>query len=262
MRFKIHLNRIGNQRFLPINYQYELSAVIYRIIDRADSAFSSFLHTQGYIGNGRPFRLFTFSRLYLQGFRVVKDVGRLEHYGHDGYFEISFMIDRAAEEFIKGVFSDQNFELADQISSVSYTVSSIEAMPVPVFLQTLHYRCLSPIFLRRKRPEGGEDYLGPDDESYEDTLLQNLLSKTLAMATVDNVTPALSSEMPEIKLQVLGKVFKNGVAIKQHTAQASKLIGYMYEFELTAPVQLHEIGYYAGFGHLNSQGFGCVGVKI
>ncbi len=262
MRFKIYLNRVGNQRFLPINYQYELSAVIYRIIDRADSDFSDFLHTHGYIGNGRPFRLFTFSRLFLQGSKVVKEAGRIEHYGYDGHFEISFMIDRAAEEFIKGIFSDQNFELADQITSVSYAVSRIEAVAPPVFLPSLRYRCLSPIFLRRKRPEGGEDYLGPDDPDYENILLQNLLSKSLATAMADGFQGALSSELPEIKLQVLGKVFKNGVAIKQHTAQASKLIGYMYEFELTAPVQLHEIGYYAGFGHLNSQGFGCVGVKM
>jgi CRISPR-associated endoribonuclease Cas6 len=262
MRFRIHLKRIGKQRFLPINYQYELSAMIYRIIDRADSAFADFLHTQGYIGNGRSFRLFTFSRLYLRGFRVVKDAGRIEHYGPDGYFEISFLIDKAAQEFIKGVFRDQNFDLADQVSSVSYTVSSIEAMPVPVFLPAMHYRCLSPIFLKQKRLEGGEDYLGPNDEGYEDILLRNLLSKTLAMATADEANPTLSTQLPEIKLQVLGKVYKKGVTIKQLSAQASKLIGYIYEFKLTAPVQLHEIGYYAGFGHLNSQGFGCVGVKI
>jgi CRISPR-associated endoribonuclease Cas6 len=39
------------------------------------------------------------------------------------------------------------------------------------------------------------------------------------------------------------------------------LIGYMYEFDLTAPAELQKVGYYAGFGHLGSQGFGCVGVK-
>ncbi|MCB0538258.1 MAG: CRISPR-associated endoribonuclease Cas6, partial [Bacteroidetes bacterium] len=31
-----------------------------------------------------------------------------------------------------------------------------------------------------------------------------------------------------------------------------------FHFELTAPVELHEIGYEAGFGEKNSMGFGCV----
>ncbi|MEX2336299.1 MAG: CRISPR-associated endoribonuclease Cas6, partial [Fulvivirga sp.] len=53
-----------------------------------------------------------------------------------------------------------------------------------------------------------------------------------------------------------------GVRIKQHTQKESMLIAYMCEFELTAPVELQEVGYYAGFGHLGSQGFGCVGREI
>ncbi|MDR0547602.1 MAG: hypothetical protein LBG77_08535 [Dysgonamonadaceae bacterium] len=53
----------GNQ--LPLNYQYELNAFIYRAIAQADSEYAGWLHENGFRLNGRSFKLFTFSRIYL-----------------------------------------------------------------------------------------------------------------------------------------------------------------------------------------------------
>src|SRR5690554_6855265 len=102
MRFKIRLTRTSQGKYLPINYQYELSSAIYKVINRADSAFSNFLHSQGYLAFGNQFRLFTFSRLNFNGYRVLRETSRIEHYGEEASFEITFLVDRAAEEFIKG----------------------------------------------------------------------------------------------------------------------------------------------------------------
>jgi hypothetical protein len=71
MRFLISLQREGSSSILPINYQYELSSLIYKIIDRADSAFSEFLHRQGYMAYGKNFRLFTFSRIQFDRYQVI-----------------------------------------------------------------------------------------------------------------------------------------------------------------------------------------------
>ncbi|PTB92401.1 CRISPR-associated endoribonuclease Cas6 [Marivirga lumbricoides] len=260
MRFKIHLERVSRDRFLPINYQYELSSVIYKIIHTADSDFARFLHDQGYINGNKPFRLFTFSHLDLDKAKVIPEAGRLEHYGNKASFQFSCMVDRTAEEFIKGIFMDQEFTLGDKITQVDYRVSHIEALAPPVFTEKMTYRCLSPIFIRSKRPDGGEDYLHPNDEGYEKLLLSNLVSKAQALALAEASTDFSSDEVA-LKLKPTGKVYKKGITIKQNTAQASKLIAYSFEFELTALVELQEIGYYAGFGNLGSQGFGCVGVK-
>ncbi len=260
MRFKIHLNRVSNDRFLPINYQYELSSVIYKIIDTCDSHFASFLHDQGYLAGNKPFRLFTFSHLDFDKAKVIPEAGRLEHMGTNASFQFSCLVDKTAQVFIKGIFMDQEFTIGDQITQVSYAVSHIEAMEAPVFLKKMTYRCLSPIFIRNKRPDGGEDYLQPKDADYEKLILSNLVSKAqalvLAGASVD-----FSPHETVLKLTPLGKIYKKGITIKQHTPQASKLIAYKFEFELIAPVELQEIGYFAGFGNLGSQGFGCVGVK-
>lgn len=104
MRFRLRLNRVGGERHLPLNYQYELSAAIYKIIDRADSSFSEFLHSKGYTAFGKQFRLFTFSRLGFEGYKIIHEAARIEHYGREAWFEISFLVDRAAEEFIRGLF--------------------------------------------------------------------------------------------------------------------------------------------------------------
>lgn len=93
-------------------------------------------------------------------------------------------------------------------------------------------------------------------------MIQNLLSKSMAFSNSVTGQESEKPVLPDFELRVKSKVYKNGVRIKQLTAQETMLIGYMYEFEFRAPVELHEIGYYAGFGQLGSQGFGCVGVKV
>lgn len=261
MRFKIRLTRISRDRHLPINYQYELSSAIYRVIDCADSGFSAFLHDHGYTAFDRPFRLFTFSRLGFQGYKVIRETGRIEHYGLEAWFETSFLVDRAAEEFIRGLFMSQEIRVGDKITQVAYQVTHIEAVQPPLFKETMSYRCLSPIFIRSRRADGGEDYLAPGDSGYEKILLENLYSKASAFVLSGQEYQEFLTERFPLELTPIGKVYKNGVRIKQHTSNASQLIGYMYEFTLTAPVELQEVGYYAGFGHLGSQGFGCVGVR-
>ncbi|MGY6557698.1 MAG: CRISPR-associated endoribonuclease Cas6 [Nitritalea sp.] len=262
MRFRISLSKARQESFIPINYQYELSAAIYRAINRVDSAFSRFLHEEGYLAFGKKFRLFTFSRIFFDHFRVIKEAGRIHHHGEVAIFEISFLIDKAAEEFIKGIFYNQEFILGDKISKIVYQVSAIEAGQAPVFQEKMKYRCLSPIFVRRKRPLGGEDHLHPKDRDYGILLLQNLLSKSRALTLVDQREATLDEErFPDFNFKPLRKIYKEGVKIKQLTAQETQLIGYSFEFEFTAPIELQRIGFYAGFGHLGSQGFGCVEVR-
>src|SRR5690606_19493930 len=97
---------------------------------------------------------FTFSRLGFNGYKVIREASRIAHYGQEASFEISFLVDRAAEEFIRGLFLAQEISLGDKISRIEYLVTSIEAVAPPVFREVMSYRCLSPIFIRRKRETG------------------------------------------------------------------------------------------------------------
>lgn len=260
MRFKLILERGDLQRFIPINYQYELSSAIYRVIERGNEDFSAFLHDEGYRSGNKSFRLFTFSRVFLDKQRVHVNQGRIEHLGTRAELYVSFLIDRAAEEFIKGLFLGQQFFLGDPISGVNYNVSKIEAATPVYFQRSMHYRCVSPILIKEKRVDGGENYLAPSHPKYGEFLIQNLISKWAAQAMAGVEQNGVSFQDLAYRFEPIGKVYKNGVLIKQMTPQESKLIGYSFEFILDAPEELHEIGYYSGFGHLNSQGFGCVSV--
>ncbi len=65
MRFKLFLASQTAGAIIPINYQYPLSAAIYRILAKVDADYATFLHEKGYVvGEGlKHFKLFTFSDL-------------------------------------------------------------------------------------------------------------------------------------------------------------------------------------------------------
>ena len=73
MEFKItlNINRIHGD-LLPFNYQYEQSAVIYRILAQADTQYASWLHENGYQLNGsKKFKLFCYSPFIFERVRPL-----------------------------------------------------------------------------------------------------------------------------------------------------------------------------------------------
>lgn len=78
MRFKLLLdvNKKAFGNVLPINYQYEQSAVIYRILSSAEIEYANCLHENGYtLENGKQFKLFTFSRLKIFKREIIPEEG-------------------------------------------------------------------------------------------------------------------------------------------------------------------------------------------
>ena len=75
MKFKITL-KIDRKYSdnLPFNYQYEQSAVIYRILAQADTEYSAWLHENGYVlHDSKRFKLFCYSPFIFEKFRPLKD---------------------------------------------------------------------------------------------------------------------------------------------------------------------------------------------
>jgi len=64
MRFELNLlvNKSERGTLLPINYQYELSAWIYKVLNDGDPVFSEWLYFKGYKSKDKPLILFTFSK--------------------------------------------------------------------------------------------------------------------------------------------------------------------------------------------------------
>ncbi len=264
MRIQLTLHCRPGSR-LPLNYQYEFSSWIYRTLAQASPEFATWLHEQGYSLEGyKRFKLFTFSRLQLHTpFRIDKAAQAIVLTSGRAGLTLSFLLNDALGHFISGLFQQQRFGIGNaRFPAVDFEVQSVELLPPPVFEPVMRFRTLSPVCV--SAAEAGHphpQYRSPEAPDYAELLLGNLQEKLLT-ANHYVPSPALHPATPAAvqHFRLLSQPQKNGITLKAGTPQETKVIGYAYDFELSAPPALMEIGYYAGFGVENAQGFGCVGV--
>jgi CRISPR-associated endoribonuclease Cas6 len=123
----------------------------------------------------------------------------------------------------------------------------------------MKYRLHSPAVISVKRDYSiHAQYLSPQDPDYASCFINNLITKYKAHMVANAgglVEDLVKSET--LGFRLTGEPNKKGVVIKALSEGETKVIGYLFDFELTAPIELQEIGYYAGFGEKNSMGFGC-----
>jgi len=252
MRFKLSLSLISrNQNILPVNYQYELSAWIYKVINHSDPAFAEWLHNKGFSEDNKQFRLFTFSNLIIPQREILND--RLIIKSDRVDLIISTLPEETIQHFISGIFRDRELKLGDRISNVCFRIDAIEALPIPVFTDKMSFRSLSPVFVS-DRVEGYRyaQYLSPDYEGYIQLMISNLKEKLKVFTGQES---SFNAQVATFTL--LSQPRQKGITIKAGTPQQSKLIGYQYNFKIKADAALLRMGYYCGFGEKNSLGFGC-----
>lgn len=260
MQLRLHIGLEHNDRgIIPVNYQYAVSSWIYSRLAVADPEFSAWLHEQGYRDGFRSFKLFTFSNIQIQG--KLFDNDRLILTEKDGFLEISFLVEEAMGIFISGLFKDAAFRIGDAKSSAGFLVRSVECLKNPGFLETMQYTTLSPIVVSLfDETRGQPAYLSPDQPTYGELILNNLVKKaSVAEDARNRVEQGLKSEIGSFRL--ISQLRSRLITIKAGQAKESKIRGFMFDFSLTAPVSLHQTGYFAGFGEKNSMGFGCARVK-
>lgn len=294
MRFKVDLlfdfSRYGNR--LPINYQYELSGWIYHTLAKGDEAYSEWLHENGYTKDRKQFKLFTFSNLQIPKFRMEGD--RLVLLSDQAYLYLSFLPERATEEFIKGVFSSQSFVLGDCYSRVQCSVIGIEMVKPPVFEPVMIFRTISPMVLSGHLPDGKPTYISPDTIDAAKMIYDNLCSKYQAFygkpfensvekktAPESQCSGALSalashcastnmqtdfasesdshiSAIPGLSFEILSPLKRKKITIKANTPQQTYIVGYQTHFRTSLPDELMRIMYETGVGEKGSMGFGMV----
>lgn len=251
MRFKIsiRINKHISGNRLPLNYAYELQSVIYKIFAGADAEFSEWLHNNGYSANKKKFKLFTFSRLHIPQYKI--DGSFLHILSDNVVWYVSFLPERSTNEFIKGVFSQQEFDLGNRQCRVRCCIESVEMVSTPMYAETMHFSLLSPICITLKRSDGSNEYISPSHPNAEKLILTNLLDKYLAI----NNKEYPDRDFPfSLKIKTTPKSTRT--TIKAGTPKESKLRGYMCDFQLTAPQELMKIMYEGGIGGKNSMGFG------
>lgn len=251
MRFKINIEIHGESMTMPINYQYEFSSWIYKLIREVNPAFAEWLHTHGYTNEKKQFKLFTFSNL--GGFRYKVDGDRIRFLSNSAELVISFYPIELIETFVLGLFKSQKFSIGDKYSKVEFVVKTVERLPEPIFTDQMSFKLISPIHITQKNPfnENKTDHLHPLHKDFEKLFISNLIEKYNAYNEVRDF------DVTNFNLKILSEPVQRLIKIKADKPSETKLTGYLFEFELNSTPELNKIGFYAGFGKSNSLGFGC-----
>lgn len=252
MTLQVDKEPFGNM--LPINYQYEQSAVIYRILSRANEEFSRWLHDNGYrLENGKIFKLFTYSRLKIEKRKVFPESERIAILSDSVEWQISFLPESSTEKFIQGLFSNQEFEIGDKKSVVRFKVRNVEVMSMPEFAEEMEFVTMSPMCLQFKRVEDGTtEYLSPVDSCAAEIIKQGLSDRYKAFYGVE------IAHSGTFGFEVLNEPKSVLVKIKANTPEQIRIRGYQCQFRMRGPKELMRVMYDSGIGSLGSQGFGCV----
>jgi CRISPR-associated endoribonuclease Cas6 len=258
MRFRLTLevNKHAFGNILPINYQYEQAAVIYRILSHGSQEYSAWLHDNGFtLENGKKFKLFCFSRLKIEKRQIWAKEERIKILSDTVEWQISFLPEKSTEKFIQGLFVNQTFEIGDKKSVVQFHVRNIEVIPSPDYTEEMEFSTMSPICLRCKQENGGIEYISPSDNRAPRAILRGLLSRHEVF-----FGKPFAPE-PEIHFTLLTEPKSVLVKLKSDTEDETKVRGFMCHFRIKMPQELMKIMYESGCGEETSQGFGCVREK-
>ena len=261
MRFRLILHAIDKNPALPINYQYPLSAVIYKILEKADSKYAAFLHGKGYGQGLKNFKLFTFSDLKTP-FKINGD--RINLLSRKAELIVSFHLPQAAEIFIKGIFQSQQIEIADKKSRAIFQINQIESLAgilnnVDDNEETeLMLKPLSPLVCGSKNDRGNYDFLSPENERFTEMIFLNWKEKTKAVFGEEQTVGLMGSAFIQTVF------FKNPpksrlVTIKANTDSETKIRGFTnFTIKIKGRKEAVELLLNAGVGLYNAQGMGCV----
>lgn len=266
MRFKIQLQLDDHsERILPLNYQYALSAAIYKCMSRSDSEYTAWLHDNGFSDSetgGKRMKLFSFSNFRIPKFTIAGD--RLTIGCDTITLYLSFLPERSTAAFVKGAFADQIMEVGDRESRVRFRVTDISILPalsevVPVHEDGLaagSFQSYSPLCISLKDPQTGKPtYLSPDDPAAALCLLNNLKQKYRFFRGEDYAGDE------RFVFELLAPPRKKGITIKPFTPQQTKVIGYECRFRLQCAPELLDIAGAGGLGEKGSMGFGFIAVR-
>ena len=264
MRFTLTLRPLTNKQPLIFNYQYPFMAWVYGRLNEADQQYAEFLHQKGYQVNHslKNFKHFTFSNFQIT--RLAQPIK-----SGDSYMKlseepvkvlVSFYIDKAAEDFIVGLFRNQTVSIYDNSHRASFNIERIESLPIENFEnQSVILQTLSPIVVARKKADGKDEYLSPEDPEFAAYFAYNLMEKYNSVnPDAMKVDVETAARLVKFRLLKKDKLKSRLVAIKQDKASETKVRAFTnFSFEVSAPAEVLEVGFLGGFGKHCANGFGC-----
>jgi CRISPR-associated endoribonuclease Cas6 len=259
MRFRLTLRPYIQNQKLTLNYNHPFSSWIYSRIKESDADYATFLHQEGYRTEDsfKNFKHFTFSKFDIP--RKAKPIEKGEDFillsDTPIYITVSFFINKAAEDFIIGLFKNQRISIYNKQYQADFVIESVESLALPFSDATSkRYRATSPMVIAEKRSDGNDDYLSPNDPRFARYFAINLLDKYESVYGKGmQMDTATLEKLISFRLVDTDKMRSKLIAIKQNRDDETRIKGYEnFVFELNAPLKIVEVGFYGGFGKFTS----------
>lgn len=249
---------------VPANYQYPLSAAIYRILAEAAPEYAAWLHERGYrSSDDRHLKLFTFSKLNIPSVRFVKGLliaGDLQPW----QLQISSpMEDEFVQNFVLGLFQQEKLEIGGRGAVGRFLIEQVEALAPPMFTESMRFKTLSPIVVSTMREHNGKlqpYYFRANDPELSEAVRKNLLSKHEIIHGHPPTDAHIEFVIDLDYLKRRGgpeKVSKL-ITIKEGTPEETRIKAFECPFTLAGNPELMRVAWECGVGDHTSMGCGMV----
>lgn len=218
-----------------------LHGFLYAALRKGNPKLGNFLHEEGFCVQGHRYKLMTFSFLFPQKARALGKC--LEMSPPISWWVSSPLV--APIETLAMVLLTQEVV---RIGKVTLLVDQLEVEEAPEIIEPCIFQTISPIVAStgiRKAEKLEHKYLSPEDHYFWKVIKGNLQRKAQALG--------ISYSCHPLSFTPLGKWQS-----KLFTVQGTKVKGFMGRFLAEGPSELLRLGYEAGFGERNAQGFGMV----
>ena len=277
MRLQLTLS-LTEEKSLHFDYNPYIQAWIYHILGEADGELATFLHDQGYGEENRQFKFFTFAEPNLYPYKVDAKVGFFRLQGTTIELEVAFAIDQHLKRFVEGLFLNQT----GRWGALHFVVAEIVIKDEPDFSTLMTYTTLSPVLLKKKyERDKKEKHLAPNWDALpardqneicqlDDTITPNSYTAFFANHLIKNIkrkdqvfslVTDVEADHEEIEVNVLKVGRSKLIHLSKDGGKKVSIKAYHFTFELSAPLEVHQMIYNAGLGDNCSMGLGCLGVK-
>lgn len=272
MRLKITLRPKEHNAFLPINYQYPLSAAIYHILAQAEPTYADFLHREGYPNSHqKKLKLFVFSKLFFdRPAKVFHNTLQLTNAPLCWFFISSPMEETFVQNFVIGLFEKSEIAIGNKQNVLRFTTQQVESLPTPDITNELHGRTLSPISISVSHPvTRTPQYLLPLDENTSRVICNNLRLKYETIFCHGHGYPEKNYEGEIDWIADKNYITERGgetkttklITIKEDTQEETKVKGFNCPFMLRGEPEILRVAYECGLGERNSIGFGMISTR-
>lgn len=227
--------------WVPWRYPEWLQGLIYRTIEKTSPQLASRLHSEGFVVGSRRYKLITFSWLFPRS-ASRRENGLLLEPPINWW--VSSPLAAVIEAFVYGLLTSSEIILGNQ----KLVVSRVQAEPYFCPGDRVVLETLSPIVASTGIVEGNKMrkvFLPPESQEFSRVITENLQYKAMAISG-EKVTGG--------KVEIKPLEYRSRLV----AVYGTKVRCYEGIFEVKGSPELIKLGYEAGFGERNFQGFGMM----